>query len=77
MISETQCLIQGFGNVGAWAAEIYQEHGAIIRAVSNAFGAIYKEDGLDIKAVRAHIAEGHSLESFPDGAPLATPLKAC
>lgn len=53
--------------MGAWAGELYQEQGAIVQAVSDAFGAIYNESGLDIKAVRAHLAEGHSLDSFPHG----------
>lgn len=59
--------MQGFGNVGAWAAEIFQEHGGIVRAVSDVYGAIYNEAGLDIKAVRQHLAEGNALEAFPGG----------
>ena len=61
------CLVQGFGNVGAWAAEIYQEQGGIVQAVSDAFGAIYNEKGLDIKALRQHLAEGNMLDAFPEG----------
>ena len=60
-------LVQGFGNVGAWAAEIYQEQGGIVQAVSDAFGAIYNEKGLDIKALRQHLAEGNMLDAFPEG----------
>ena len=43
--------IQGFGNVGAFAAKILQEMGAVIVAVCDANGALYNEDGLDIKAL--------------------------
>ena len=60
--------------MGAWAAEIYQEHGAIVQAVSDAFGAVYNESGLDIKALRAHLAEGNSLDTFPDGKDSKDPL---
>ena len=60
-------LVQGFGNVGAWAAEIYQEQGGVVQAVSDAFGAVYNEQGLDIKALRQHLAEGNMLDAFPEG----------
>jgi Glutamate/Leucine/Phenylalanine/Valine dehydrogenase len=59
--------VQGFGNVGSWAAEIFHEHGGKLQAVSDAFGAVYNEKGLDIPALRRHIANRNSLESFPGG----------
>ena len=60
---------QGFGNVGSWAAEIFEEQGGKVIAVSDAFGAIYNENGLDIKALRRHIADGDLLSAFSEGAP--------
>jgi glutamate dehydrogenase (NAD(P)+) len=51
-------LPQGFGNVGAWAADILTDHGGKVLAVSDAFGAIQNENGLDVKALRAHVAAG-------------------
>lgn len=62
------CSVQGFGNVGAWAAQIFEEHGGKVLAVSDAFGAVYNEKGLDIKALRRHIAEGDLLSAFSEGA---------
>jgi glutamate dehydrogenase/leucine dehydrogenase len=62
-------VLQGFGNVGAWAAEIFQEQGGKVIAVSDAFGAIHNEHGLDIKALRKHVAEGRPLKDFPEGKP--------
>lgn len=44
--------VQGFGNVGAWAAEILTEMGGRVIAVSDAFGCLQNEKGLDIKALR-------------------------
>ena len=58
---------QGFGNVGAWAGEILQEQGGKVQAVSDAFGAIYNEAGLDIKALRKHLKTGGTIDSFPGG----------
>ena len=63
---------QGFGNVGAWAAEIFQEQGGVVQAVSDAYGALYNEQGIDIKALRQHLGEGNSLDSFTGGAPYFT-----
>jgi len=45
--------IQGFGNVGSWAARFLAEAGARVVAVSDQHGGIYDERGLDIEAVRA------------------------
>jgi glutamate dehydrogenase (NAD(P)+) len=62
--------IQGFGNVGAWAAELFAEAGAAVVAVSDAFGAVRSEDGargLDVPALRAHVAAGGALAAFSGG----------
>ncbi len=60
-------LLQGFGNVGSWAAQIFEEHGGKVVAVSDAFGAVYNEKGLDIKALRRHIANEDLLSAFSEG----------
>lgn len=59
--------MQGFGNVGAWAAQIFQEHGGRVTAASDAFGATRNEQGLDILALRSHLATGAKLADFPGG----------
>lgn len=52
-------VVQGFGNVGGIAAELYSEAGARIIGVSDSSGGVVAEDGLDIAAVLAHkAAEG-------------------
>ena len=42
-------VVQGFGNVGATAAKLVQESGAIVVGVSDAAGGIYNENGLPIR----------------------------
>ena len=54
--------------MGAWAAEFYQEQGGKVLAVSDAVGAIYNEAGLDILALRRHMAGKNPLSTFPEGA---------
>jgi glutamate dehydrogenase (NAD(P)+) len=44
------CAIQGFGNVGSWAARLLHERGLNIQAVSDLSSAYYNEGGIDIEA---------------------------
>lgn len=64
-------VIQGFGNVGSWAAQILYEMGGRVVAVSDAFGAIANEHGLQIPELRAHLADRHRWGSSVDGRVLA------
>jgi glutamate dehydrogenase/leucine dehydrogenase len=57
--------IQGFGNAGAIAAELFREAGAIIIAVSDSRGGIHLENGLDLTAVAAHKAKKGSVVGSP------------
>jgi glutamate dehydrogenase (NAD(P)+) len=52
-------VIQGFGNAGSIAAQLFHEAGARIVAVSDSRGGVYHEEGLDVPAVVQHkAAEG-------------------
>ena len=70
-------LLQGFGNVGAWAAELINLQGGKVVAISDRSGAIVSESGLDVMALRRHMRAsppfGGHLTSFPGGKP--KPLK--
>lgn len=51
-ITKAKVVVQGFGNVGSNAARLLaQEVGAKVVAVSDVYGGIYCEDGLDLAAV--------------------------
>ncbi|KKW32312.1 MAG: Glutamate dehydrogenase [Candidatus Uhrbacteria bacterium GW2011_GWA2_53_10] len=56
--------VQGFGNVGRHAADIWAAHGHKVIAVSDSRGGIWKEDGLDIAAVEAHKKKTGVVASF-------------
>lgn len=47
-IDGARVIIQGFGNAGGYLAEILNSRGAKIVGISDAYGALYDEDGLDI-----------------------------
>ncbi|WKN32789.1 Glu/Leu/Phe/Val dehydrogenase [Porifericola rhodea] len=60
--------VQGFGNVGSWAAMLMEERGCKVVAISDVSGAYYNPDGINIKeAVKYRTANNGSLEGFVGG----------
>lgn len=60
--------VQGFGNVGSFAALLMEERGCKVVAISDVSGAYYNENGIDIKeAVNYRTANKGSLEGFAGG----------
>ncbi len=57
-------VIQGFGNVGSWFAQIAAEHGCLVTAVSDAKGGVYNSKGLDIKALFTHVNDSGFVDGF-------------
>src|SRR5215210_4496398 len=55
---EATFVVQGFGNVGSWAARLMQELGATMVGVSDASGAVASEDGIDAEELAAHVRDG-------------------
>ena len=68
---DTRVVIQGSGNVGGIAAELMHQTGYKVVAVSDIHGGIYHENGLDIPAVRAYLAQHKSFEKYPQAAPVS------
>ena len=58
-------VVQGFGNVGSNAAEIFEAHGHTVMTVSDSKGGIYNENGLDIKKLMEHKKNTGTLSDFP------------
>ena len=65
--SETTFVVQGFGNVGSWAARIMQQLGAKMVGVSDADGAIHSEAGIDADKLAEIVADGGIVTDY-DGA---------
>jgi glutamate dehydrogenase (NAD(P)+) len=42
-------IIQGFGNVGTWAARYINEYGGIIIGISEHDGSVFNKNGLDVE----------------------------
>lgn len=58
-------VIQGFGNVGGHAAEILENHGHHIIAISDSKGAILKKDGINIKELNNYKKANGQIKGFP------------
>ena len=70
--------IQGFGNVGSFAARILHDMGAKVVAVSDVLGGTYNANGLDIPALQAHAAIPDKVSAFSGGQPIINAeLLAC
>jgi glutamate dehydrogenase (NAD(P)+) len=59
-------VIQGFGNAGSHAAEIWGKAGHKVVAVSDSKTGVYNENGLDVDALMQYKKENGSLLGAPD-----------
>jgi glutamate dehydrogenase (NAD(P)+) len=63
--ADTSFVVQGYGNVGSWAARIMQQLGAKMVAVSDANGAIRADAGIDANTLHDHIfKDGRKITEF-------------
>lgn len=63
-IENARIVIQGFGNVGSFAARFLHDAGATVIAVSDHNGGILNPEGLDIDQLHRHTADGGALADF-------------
>ncbi len=63
--AETRFVVQGYGNVGSWFARIMQDLGATMVGVSDAYGAIRSDEGIDAYELVDHLQkDGGKLVEF-------------
>jgi glutamate dehydrogenase (NAD(P)+) len=63
-ISDMRYSIQGFGNVGSWAARLIHEAGGKVTLVSDVGGALRNPAGIDIPALLAHVEDKRTVAGF-------------
>ena len=68
--ADTTFVVQGYGNVGSWAARIMQQLGSRMVAVSDAHGAIRNDAGIDANALHDHIEKGGRITEFEGAEPI-------
>ncbi len=64
-IEGTRVVVQGFGNVGAIGAQLLQELGCTVVAVSDSRGGIYNSNGLNVVDAMRHKAETGMVAGYP------------
>ncbi len=62
--SEVKFVVQGYGNVGSWAARELADLGATLVGASDADGAIECSGGIDAHALADHAKDGGKLTEF-------------
>lgn len=63
-IAGSRVAVQGFGNVGGVAARLFAQAGARVVAVQDHGGTIYRDTGLDVPALLAHVATTGTVAGF-------------
>jgi len=69
-VAGARVVIQGFGDVGAVAANAFHRQGARIIAISDSKGGIYNEAGLVPENIERHKAEQGSVVGLADSTPI-------
>jgi Glutamate dehydrogenase/leucine dehydrogenase len=47
-VKGAKVVVQGFGNVGSWTTKLLHDEGCKIIGISDASGALYNDDGIDV-----------------------------
>lgn len=63
-LSRATFMVQGYGNVGSWAARLLARHGAKLVAAEDATGAIADLKGLDAEALAVHVRAHGGVAGF-------------
>ena len=66
-LKNCKVVIQGFGNVGSYAAKFLHEYGCKIIAVSDVSGGLYDKDGLDIPSLFDFNYQNRTIKGFEQG----------
>jgi glutamate dehydrogenase (NAD(P)+) len=62
--SDLKFVVQGYGNVGSWAARELADLGGTLVGASDAYGAIRCDEGIDAHALADHVKDGGKLTEF-------------
>lgn len=60
-------IVQGFGNVGSWAARLFAEQGATIVGIADISGGYVNKEGLDVTDALAYVKAHRTLEGWTGG----------
>ena len=63
--------VQGMGNVGGVAARLFAQAGARVQAVQDHSATVYRDGGLDVDALLAHVSEHGGVAGFAGAEPIS------
>jgi len=63
-------IVQGFGNVGSWAARLLKPFGSKLIAVEDVTGAIADENGIDPDELTKHVRAKGGVAGYPKAKPI-------
>ena len=69
-LNGTKVAVQGFGNVGSVAAQLLENEGLTVVAISDKSGGVYNPNGIYVSEAIEWIRRNRFLEGFPDGDPI-------
>jgi glutamate dehydrogenase (NAD(P)+) len=71
-------IIQGFGNVGSYAAKTLRDKGYSVIGIAEVDGGLYNPNGIDVAALLHHRKETRSIHGFPGAEAMdSTELMSC
>ena len=70
-IEGARVVVQGFGNVGSIAAELMEDMGLTIVAVSDKSGGLYDPKGLRIRELQQHVRQHRYLNEYKEAEPIS------
>lgn len=62
--------VQGFGNVGSWAARLMKKHGSKLIAVEDVTGVILNKEGIDPDDLADYVKEHGGVLDYPKAKPI-------
>jgi glutamate dehydrogenase (NAD(P)+) len=66
-VENTRVAVQGFGNVGSIAAQLMEQAGMTIVAVSDKSGGVYNAKGLKVRDLIQHVRQHRFLAQYKEG----------
>jgi glutamate dehydrogenase (NAD(P)+) len=69
-LSRATYTVQGFGNVGSWAARLMKPHGATLIAVEDVSGAIFNPRGIDPDNLANYMKKHGTITNYPHAMPV-------
>jgi glutamate dehydrogenase (NAD(P)+) len=64
-IEGKKVIVQGFGNVGYYAAKIMEEHGAIVVGIAEYEGGLYNDKGIDVEDLKKYQIANKTIRNYP------------